>query len=273
MSITYDPADGYTVTDCQTVRAGIGDFSAHNSDRAVNKITSLLRKKNIESLALSLKTRRFFPLATVTSRDITDRAFATHCKAEAALLLNRPSEYLHDQVPYPFIPAQDSVSRHLLFYYPSEPFETVHEKLRSYCSIKSGTHYLRPTILSIAASFQPFILLELEREYVTFSRVNNGQLEYFSYWKLNHDSDAVYFPLRELTSFLQNSYPVYITGTLSSEKSLTENISRSSGITLHTFSLVDLFSIRRNVRSSCNSPLELNALSTALMSIIDDGPL
>lgn len=272
-SIAYDTVGGYTITECKTMRAGIGELSGPNGDRAVSKLASLLKKMGIETLALSIQTPCFFPLDTVLSQNISDKTFDTYCRAEAAFLLSDPGEYLHDHVPYTLYPEQDRARRYLLFYYPCDMFEAVHGKLCSFCTISSETHYLRSIILSVAATLQPFILLELENEYVTFSAGRSGELEYFRYWQLNHRSDAEYFALRELTANQEHrKYPVYITGNLAGEKSLTERISRAAGTNLHPFSLVELFSMQRNVRSPCTSPVELKALSAAFLNLYDQLP-
>lgn len=267
-SVARDTADGYTITECKTMQTGIGEYAGTNGDRAASRLVSLLRKKKIDTITLSIQTPRFFPLDTVFSRNISDRAFDTHCKAEASFLLNKPGEYLHDHIPYTLSSEHDHVRRHLLFYYPSDLYEAVHDRLRSFCSISSGAYYLKPMILSLAVTFQPFILLELENEYVTLSAGSNGELEYFSYWQLNHSSDAEYFALRELTANRESRrYPVHITGNLAVEKPLHERISRETGTDLHPFSIVELFSMQRSVRSPCNSPIELKALSAALVEL------
>ena len=267
-SVAHDTADGYTITECKTMQTGIGEYAGTNGGRAASRLVSLLKKKKINTITLSIQTPHFFPLDTVFSRNISDRAFDTHCKAEASFLLNKPGEYLHDHIPYTLSSEQDLVRRHLLFYYPSGLYEAVHDRLHSFCSISSGAYYLKPMILSLAVTFQPFMLLELENEYVTLSAGSNGELEYFSYWHLNHSSDAEYFALRELTANRESRrYPVHITGNLAVEKSLHERISRGTGTTLHPFSIVELFSMQRSVRSPCNSPIELKALSAALVEL------
>lgn len=270
-SIAYDT--DYAITECRTVRVGIGDFSGPNGDRAAQRIASLFRKQKIENLALSIQTPRFFPLDTASSRNISNESFDTHCRAEASFLLNKPGEYMHEHIPYTARVEEEPVRKHLLFYYPSDVLEEVCRKLRAFYPISNRSHYLKPMILSIAATCQPFILLELEHEYLTFSAGSNGELEYFNFWQLSHGSDAEYFALRELASNQKHrNYPVYITGNLAADKSLSARISNAAGTSFHPFSLAELFAMQRNVRSSCNSPVELKALSAALVNLYEQHP-
>ena len=272
-SIAYDTAEGYNITACRTVRAGIEEYTGPNSDRALRRLASLLKKQAIEHFALSFHPPRFFPLDSVFPNTTSGNSFVTHCRAEASYLLNKPGEYMHDHIPYAPSSQDDPVRRHLLLYYPCDPFEEVYENLHSFCSIHSGSHYLRPMILSIAATSQPFILLELEHDYLTCSAGSNGELNYFKFWRLNHTSDAEYFALRELTANPEHrEYPVYITGNLSVNTSLTEKISRAAQRDLQAFNLVKLFSMQHSVRSPCCSPVELKALCTALMGLYNQLP-
>ncbi len=267
-SVSYDAAGGYSIEECRTIHTGIGEYCRPGGEKAANKLVSLLRKKQIDDLVLSIQTPHFFPLDTLFSRNISDRTFDAHCRAEAAFLLSKPGDFIHDHIPYAPGPEQNPVRKHLLLYYPENLFGALLERLRTCCSVSSVTHYLKPMIQSIAATLQPFVLLEIERGYATCSAGNNGELEQFSYWKLNHKSDVEYFALRELQlNGDYRQYPVYITGTLAGDKLLAERITNATGVTLYPFNLVDLYGMERNVRASCRSPIEQKALSTALINL------
>lgn len=272
-SITYNEADGYSIKECRKIRTGIEDYCGPKQEKTINKLVSLLKKKQIESLVLSIHTPCFFPLDTLFSRSISDKTFDSHCRAEAAFLLSKPGNYTHDHIPYTLHSDQHPLRRHLLFYYPSNLLETLCNRLCTFCSITSATHYLMPMIQSIAATLQPFILLEIEHRYATFSAGSNGGLEYFSYWRLNHTSDAEYFALRELTFKRKyRQYPVYAAGNLASDKSYAERISNAAETAINPFDLVELYAIKHNAHSFCKSPTELKALSAALTNLYAQVP-
>ena len=269
-SISYDEDAGYSIRECRTIRTGIGEYCGPGGKKAVNRLASLLRKKEIETLVLSIHTPCFFPLDSLFSRNISNETFDSYCRAEAAFLLSKPGDFVHDHLSYTLNSEQNPLRKYLLFYYPREPSNLLHDRLHACCSISSTTHYLKPVIKSIAATLQPFVLLEIEQGYATFSAGNNGELEYFSYWRLNHKSDVEYFALRELTISPQyRQHPLSITGTLASDKSLAERLSHAAGTTLYPFNLVDLYAMERNVHSSCCSSIEQKALSASLMDLYD----
>jgi len=272
-SIAYDTSDGYRVTSCRTVRAGLDDYTGPNSARALRRLASLLNKQEIEHLALSVHPPCFFPMVSVFPDTITSDAFETYCRAEASNLLDKPGDYLHDHIPFALRSGDDRLRRQLLLYYPGDLLEKVYRHLRSLCSIHKASHYLRPMIMSMAATNQPFTLLEIEQDYLTCSVGSNGELDYFKFWKLNHKSDAEYFALREITAHPEyRHYPVFITGTLSADRSLMEKISGAAQKDLQPLSLVKLFSMQCDLRSPCSSPVELKALSAALMNLRDTSP-
>lgn len=272
-SIAYDETEGYAITQCRTIGTGIAEYCGPGGAKAADRLASLLRKKQAEPLVLSIHTPSFFPLDTLFSRNISDTIFDSHCRAEAAFLLNKPGDFMHDHIPYTLGSEQDPVRKHLLLYYPCSFFDLLHNRLSSLCSIRSATHYLTSMIRSVAATCRPFILLEIEQSYATFSAGNNGELEYFSYWQFDHRSDAEYFALRELTvNPHYREHPVYITGNHAGNKSLGERISHLSGTSLQPLNLVDLYAMKRNIRSSCCSQIELKALSAALTELYDETP-
>ena len=270
-SISYVENGSYSIRECQTLRTGIGEYCGPGREKAVNRLASFLKKKGIGALALSIHTPCFFPLDTFCSSTVSDKVFDSHCRAEAAFLLNKPDEFLHDHIPYGFDREGDPVRKHLLFYYPMYLFEALLESLRTFCSVSSATHYLKPVISSIATTCQPFILLEIEQGYATFSAGNNGELEYFSYWQLNHPSDAEYFALRELLlNSKQRQYPVYMTGTLAGNRSFVKRISHATGKTLLPLNLAELHAmVERNTRPAYHSPVETKALSAAFLSLYE----
>lgn len=272
-SITYDEVDGYSIRECRTTGTGTSEYCGPGGEKSVDKLASLLRKKQVETLVLCVQTPCFFPLDTVFSSNISDKTFDSHCRAEAAFLLSKPGEFTHDHIPYSLDPEKNPAHKHLLLYYPVNLFDILHDRLCTSCSIRSATHYLKPLIRSIAATFQPFVLLEIEQKHATFSAGNNGELEYFRYWRLQHESDAEYFALRELMTNPQYlEHPIYITGNHAGGKSFAERLSHWSGKALHPLNLVDLYAMERNVRSSCCSPIELKALSAALTHLYDEIP-
>jgi len=268
--IAYDTSDGYRITSCRTVRAGLDDYTGPNSARALRKLASLLKKQGIEHLALSVHPPCFFPMVSVFPDIITSEAFETYCRAEACNLLDKPGDYLHDHIPYALRSGDDRLRRQLLIYYPGDLLEKIYRHLRSLCSIRMGSHYLRPMIMSMAATNRPFTLLEIEPEYLTCSVGSNGELDYFRFWQLNHSSDAEYFALREVTANPEyQHYPVFFTGALSADRSLMEKISDAAQKDIQPLNLVKLLSMQCDLRSSCSSPVELKALCAALMSLHD----
>lgn len=272
-SIAYDETEGYSITQCRTIGTGIAEYCGSGGAKAADRLASLLRKKQVDSLVISIHTPSFFPLDTLFSRNVSDTTFDSLCRAEASFLLNKPGDFMHDHIPYALDSEQDPVRKHLLLYYSGNFFDVLLNRISPFCSIRNATHYLTPMIRSIAATCRPFILLEIEQSYATFSAGNNGELGYFSYWRLDHRSDAEYFALRELTvNPHYREHPVYITGNHAEDKSLSERISHSSGTSLHPLNLVDLYAMECNVRSSCGSPIELKALSAALTGLYDETP-
>ncbi len=272
-SIVYDETEGYSITQCRKIGTGLAEYCNNGGGKATDRLVSFLRKKQADSLVLSIHTPSFFPLETLSSRNISETTFDSHCRAEAAFLLNKPGDFKQDHIPYTLDSEQDPVRKHLLIYYPVNFFDLLYNRLTPFCSIRKTTHYLSPMIRSIAATFQPFALLEIEQNYATFSAGNNGELEYFSYWWLDHQSDAEYFALRELAANPQyRKHPVYITGNHAEGKSLAERISHSSGTSLDPLDLVALYAMKRNVRSSCCSTIELKALGAALTEFFDETP-
>ncbi|PWW82714.1 hypothetical protein CR164_02925 [Prosthecochloris marina] len=269
-SVTYDEDGGYSIRECKTIRTGTSAYNGTGGDKALGKLASFLRKKQIETVVLSIHTPCFFPLDTVFPKNISDTTFDSHCRAEAGFLLSKPGEYMHDNIPYTLNLQQQPVRKHLVFYYPDALFGIVRHRLRAFCSISNATLYLKPIIRSVAATFQPFVLLEIEHEYATFSAGSNGELEHFSYWRLNHQNDAEYFVLRELMTNPQyKQRPIYITGNLALDKPLAEQISDAAGTTLSPLNLVNLYAMENNVRSSCSLPIELKALSAAFINLYD----
>lgn len=265
-NISYNENGSYSIRECKTVRTGIGGYCGTGKEKAVNRLAAILRRKGIDTLVLSVHTPCFFPLDTFCSGTISETVFDAHCRAEAALLLSKPGKFLHDHIPYSLDMEQSPVRRHLLFYYPVDLFETLYSSLRTFCSVSSTTHYLKPVIRSISAICQPFILLEIEQGYATFSAGDNGELEYFSYWQFNHPSDAEYFALREL--LLNSKYrhhPVYMTGALAGNRSLAKRLSHATGNALLPFNPVELHAMERNTRSSYSSSAEIKALSAAFL--------
>ena len=269
-NVTYDESGGFSVRECKTIRTGTSAYSATGGEKALTKLVSFLRKKQIETVVLSIHTPCFFPLDTVFPKNISNTTFDAHCRAEAGFLLSKPGEYMHDNIPYTLKPKQRPVRKHLVFYYPDTLFGLLHHRLRAFCSISDATLYLKPMIRSVAATLQPFALLEIEHEYATFSAGSNGELEHFSYWRLNHQNDAEYFALRELMiNPHYKQHPIYITGNLSLDKSFIERLSDAAGKILSPLNLVDLYAMENNAPSSCCTPIELKALSAAFVNLCD----
>lgn len=267
-TVVYRENQGYSIEECRTLRAGANEFSGRNSERAFRKLSSLLKKLAIESMSISLQPSRFFPLESHFSRTFSSSLFTAHCRAEASLLLKKPEQYLHDYLPYASLADDRSFSRYLLIFSPAELFQRTTVALRSCCSVNSISHYFKPMILSLAATMQPFRLLELEDNYLTFCAGSHGELEYFQYWQLNHPDDAGYFALREIASSPERrGYPVYITGSRSIDNALPDSIVASAGKKLTRFTVQELFSMKKNVRASCSSLLENKALCTALAEL------
>ncbi|ASQ91257.1 hypothetical protein CHL67_10345 [Prosthecochloris sp. GSB1] len=268
--IEYEPSVGFTLTECQTLRAGLEDLSGTGTSRFVKKLGTLLRKNAVETLTLCFHSPALFPLDTVVSPAISREALETHCRAEASRLLIHPERYRYDDLPYAPGSEGNPSQRRLLLYYPGNIPETLKKNLDPVCRIEGCSHYLKPMLLSAIASEKPFIILVLEPEYAALSAGSGMGLDYFRYWTIRQESDAEYFGIRELLLDRRHrEYPVYVTGSLSTNGALIERIANGTGKNVSSYDPAKLFPVTSANRSSkrSRSTMEFNAIGAAMQEI------
>lgn len=272
--VSFADRNDYVVREYKKMQAGINMYRGPGKERAIKRLASFLTKKKIRSLVLAIHPDTFYPLDTYFPADLSGKDFDSHCRTEATFLFHKPENYCYDHIPYTRQTTEEAIQKHLLFYYSMEIPETLQENLHSCCALKSTALYLTHLIRSIAAASDPFVLLEIDNRHATCSAGNNGALEYFSYWQMNHHSDAEYFALREL---LQNpkyrSYPVYMTGSLTMKSPLATRLSEETNRTIQPLDPVSLFKLENGSRFSSASQTEIKALCTAFTFMHRDAEL
>ena len=262
--VSFTENTGYVIREYKKLQAGLGAYRGSGKERAVSRLASFLTKKKIRSLVLVIHPETFFPLDTYCPETLSGQDFDSHCRTESTFLFHKPGEFRYDHIPYIRETTEGTIQKHLLFYYSAEIPETLQENLRSCCVLKRTALYLTPLIRSIAAASNPFVLLEIDNRHATCSAGINGELEYFSYWRFNHHSDAEYFALRELLlNPKYRDYPIYTTGSLTMKSPLVKKLSEETNRTLQPYNPVSMLTLENGTRFPSASQAETKAFCAA----------
>ncbi len=258
---------GYTLSACRTLPFGFENLASAKADRQIKKLARHLEEWPGEELALSMGAENYRPLPAYFPTGATPEAVHEYCRIEAGYFLNRPDDYRCDVTTCTDAGCEELLEKHLLLFYPAEPFSRASEQLApGHDLVFTGTPQLPLMHLSkISGASQA--ILEIESSYVLFRVATNGRMEKFSCRPVKNRKEREYFAIRALIDNpAGGAGAVQVTGT-GADRSMIARIRKATALALKPLGLPESISLGNPGKLKISSQAAVKAISMALMAL------
>lgn len=258
---------GYIITSCRTISIGSGDLEGKKQPRTLKKLLSAADEWRGETVVLCYCPDTYFPLDAYFPRNPREEACPDYCRIEAAHFLDRPEEYLYDHLPYTGSSVEEHLEKHLVLFYPAEPFKTLASRFAERHTLQFCGSPLLPEVHRSRTARQKTAFLDLGRNHVLLTVAENGRLEYFSCHSVKNRKEAEYFAIHEL----QNNpacreHEVQVSGTLA-DRSMRGLLEKETSCRIVLPSIPEGVEFASRGGSACRSSAASRAINAALMTL------
>ena len=257
----------YIITACRTVPVCSGDLEGRKQPHAVRKLLSLADEWRGETLALCVCPDAYFPLNAYFPGSLQQDARRDYCRIEAAHFLERPDEYLYDQVPYTGNTTGEPSEKHLVLFYRAEPFKSLAESFARQHPILFCGSPLEPEVYRSRITGGKTAFLDLGRYHISLTVAENGRLSFFICHRVKNRQEAEYFAIHELKSQPGwREHDVQASGEMADRK-MIRLLEKETSCRVLPPDIPEGVEFSGRNASACRSSAVAKAVTTALMAI------
>ncbi|MBV5319727.1 MAG: hypothetical protein JZU72_02035 [Chlorobium phaeobacteroides] len=257
------------LSSCTTIQGGVHEITEGRNHRAAKKLLALTKEWKNDPIALTLSQTEYRTLPAYFPSHAGDEVARELCAIEAEHFLLQPERYRCEHLTYGENGIDCSAEKKLLLFYPAEPIRIASAYFSKYRPVMFSGSPLLPLVHLSRYQQDPLIILELEKNFVLLCIAHKGRMNYFSYRRVENQSEKEYFSLQTIKeASLFHHTVVQVTGT-GADMATTALIEKETGCRLNPLALPEALSgTLVGVDSTKEMPSSaIQAISTALMAL------
>ncbi len=191
----------------------------------MNDLLPTLNQYQAEQISVSVNINHTKCVVSYVDEDLDSEMFKQECQDEAAKFLTTPEDYSWQAVPLKN-GSGNPYQTVLLVFMPKRFINRLQMMILpsgKKINMIDGSHMALQSLLFKV--HEPVALMEIEKNYLALSILENNQTESISYWSLNSETDIAYFAISELKKHSRYQ-TIFSTGSASTKDSM-EFISNS----------------------------------------------